>query len=481
MQHDLNIGNQIPDPMHSDVALELKWLFNPSSVALIGASADPIRIGGRPIQYTRRAGYAGMVFPINPKYDQIQGYTCYPSILSIPSTVELVVIALPAQSVPQAVSECLEKGVKAIVIYSAGFAEVDASGKAAQESICQQCKKAGVLLLGPNCLGLMSIQTGLMLSFTTVLESIWPKPGKTSVISQSGAVGSYCAALAMESGLGLSKWISTGNEAGIDVARCIEWLAEDPETDLIMSYLEGCKSTKRLQQALSLAARNEKPVIILKSGITALGKKSISAHTGSDAGDDEIYEEIFRSTGALRVKSMEEQVDLAYAFANGVFPMGRNVCIISISGGVGVLLADAACSAGLALPATKEENWHRIKELIPFSSPENPVDVTAQVLNDVGLLNRIIELQAGDPAYDTLIIFLQQLAKVDQHFHEFYPAMLEAKTNYPQKLFVLCGSCSPSNRLVMETAGFLVFEEPTRAIGCISSLAQFRERVLDAK
>jgi acyl-CoA synthetase (NDP forming) len=245
--------------------------------------------------------------------------------------------------------------------------------------------------------------------------------------------------------------------------------------------LEGCKSTERLHQALSLAARKEKPVIILKSGNTALGKKGVSAHTGADAGDDEIYEEIFRSTGALRVNSMEEQVDLVYAFTNGVFPMGRNVCIISISGGVGVLLADAACSAGLALPATQEENWRQIKELIPFSSPENPVDVTAQILNDVSLLNRIIELQAADSTYNTLIIFLQQLGKVDQHFDEFYPALLGARKTYPQKLFVLCGSCSPINRSVMETAGFLVFEEPTRAIRCISSLAQFREKVLDAK
>jgi acyl-CoA synthetase (NDP forming) len=481
MQRDLNMGNQIPDPIRSGVALESEWLFNPSSVALIGASADPMRIGGRPIEYTRRASYAGAVFPVNPRHEQIQGYTCYPSILDIPSRVELAVIALPAQSVPQAVSECLEKGVKAIVIYSAGFAEVNTSGKAAQEAISQQCETAGVLLLGPNCLGLMSIEVGLMLTFTTVLESIWPKPGKTSVISQSGAVGSYCAALVMERGLGLSKWISTGNEAGIDVARCIEWLANDPKTGLIMSYMEGCKSTERLHQALSLAARNEKPVIILKSGVTAFGKKGVSVHTGADAGDDDIYEEIFRSTGALRVRSMEEQVDLVYAFANGVFPMGRNVCIITISGGVGVLLADAAYSAGLALPATHEENWRRIKELIPFSSPENPVDVTAQVLNDVSLLERIIEIQASDPAFDTLIVFLQQLGKVDQHFHEFYPAMLDAKTKYPQKLFVMCGSCSPRNRLKMETAGFLVFEEPMRAISCISGLVQFRERVLDQK
>ena len=154
------------------------------------------------------------------------------------------------------------------------------------------------------------------------------------------------------------------------------------------------------------------------------------------------------------------------------------MCIISISGGMGVLLADAAYAAGLELPETQEENRRRIKELIPFSSPENPVDVTAQVLNDVSLLKRIIEIQAADPTYDTLIIFLQQLGKVDRHFHEFYPAMLDAKTRHPQKLFVLCGGFSPRNRLTLETLGFLIFEEPKCAISCISRLIQFRERVL---
>jgi acyl-CoA synthetase (NDP forming) len=473
------MGAQPPHSHHSRLALELGSLFNPSSVAFIGASADRTRIGGRPIDYTRRAGYAGMVFPVNPRYEQIQGYTCYPSILSIPSVVDLAVIALPAKSVPQAVCECLEKGVKSIVIYTSGFAECDTSGKAVQESIAKQCEEAGVMLLGPNCLGLMSIKSGLILSFTTVLESIWPKPGRISVISQSGAVGAYCAALIMERDLALSKWISTGNEAGIDVACCIEWLADDPETGLIMAYMEGCKSTERLLQALSLAAQNRKPVIMLKSGISKFGKKGVIAHTGSDPGDDDLYEEIFRITASVRARGMEEQVDLIYAFANGVFPCGRNLCIISISGGVGVLLADAAYSAGMALPPTKAENCRRIKELIPFSTPENPVDVTAQVLNDASLLVRIIDIQACDPAYDTLIIFLQNLGKVDQHFEEFYPALLDAKTRYPQKLFVLCGGCSEHNRFEMERAGFLVFEEPTRAIHCISRLVRYREQVLD--
>jgi acyl-CoA synthetase (NDP forming) len=148
---------------------------------------------------------------------------------------------------------------------------------------------------------------------------------------------------------------------------------------------------------------------------------------------------------------------------------------------VGVLLADAAYSAGLELPPTQEANWHRIKELIPFSSPENPVDVTAQVLNDVSLLQRIIEIQASDPCYDTMIIFLQQLGKVDQHFRKFCHTLVEARNTYPEKLFVLCGGYSPSNRSEMEASGFLVFEEPKRAINCISGLVRFGERVLNKR
>jgi len=475
----MEMGDEIPNTEQAGQALEYQCLFHPSSIALIGASADSRRIGGRPIDYTHRAGYTGMLFPVNPRYAEVQGYPCYSSILSIPYSVDLAVIALPVSSVPQAVRECLEKGVKGIVIYSAGFAECDASGKAIQEKTRRQCEEAGVLLLGPNCLGLMNISAGLILTFTTVLENIWPTPGRISVISQSGAVGAYSAALVMERGLGLSKWISTGNEACIDVARCIEWLAEDPETGLIMACMEGCRSTERLHQALSVAAQNDKPVIMLKAGTTEFGKRGVFAHTGADAGDDDLYQEIFQSTGNLRAGCIEEQVDLLYACANGVFPRGRNLCIISISGGVGVLLADAAYSAGLALPPTQAANWHRIKGFIPFSSPENPVDVTAQVLNDVGLLKRIIEIQASDPSYDTLIIFLQQLGRVDHHFAEFYPTMLEARKAYPHKLFVLCGGYSQRNRSELEAAGFLVFEEPKRAIQCISGLVQFSERVLN--
>jgi acyl-CoA synthetase (NDP forming) len=169
---------------------------------------------------------------------------------------------------------------------------------------------------------------------------------------------------------------------------------------------------------------------------------------------------------------------VSVTYSIGVFPRGRNLCIITISGGVGILLADAAHSAGLELPPTKESNWHAIKKLVPFSIPANPVDVTAQVLNDISILNQILEIQASDPSYDTLIIFIQQLGKTDQHFQEFCSTMLEEKKKYPEKLFVLCGGFSAHNRSKMETAGFLVFEEPQRAITAIAGLVQFSQTVV---
>jgi acyl-CoA synthetase (NDP forming) len=472
------MNKQQQDHRQVERAIDPRWLFCPSSIAIIGASADPMRIGGRPIDYMRRANYPGKLFPVNPKYSEIQGYTCYSSILNIPSSVDLAVIALPAKSVPCAVSECLQKEVKAMIIYSSGFAESDAAGKAIQVKIRKQCEEAGILLLGPNCLGVMDVRAGVMLTFSTILENIWPKQGTVSVISQSGAVGAYSAAMVMERGLGLATWVSTGNEACIDVARCIEWLAEEQTTSLIMAYMEGCTDTARLRHALSVAARNGKPVIMLKSGLTEVGKRAVAAHTGTDPGENYLYDDIFRSTGTLRVSSIEEQVDLVYACANGVFPRGRNLCIITISGGVGILLADAAHSAGLELPPNKESNWHAIKKLVPFSIPANPVDVTAQVLNDISILNQILEIQASDPSYDTLIIFIQQLGKTDQHFQEFCSTMLEEKKKYPEKLFVLCGGFSAHNRSKMETAGFLVFEEPQRAITAIAGLVQFSQTVV---
>ena len=458
-------------------AIDPRWLFRPSSIAIIGASTDPMRIGGRPIDYMRRASYPGKLFPVNPKHSEVQGYTCYSSILNIPSSVDLAVIALPARSVPCAVSECLQKEVKAMIIYSSGFAESDAAGKAIQEKIRKQCEEAGILLLGPNCLGVMDVRAGVMLTFSTILENSWPKQGTISVISQSGAVGAYSAAMVMERGLGLATWVSTGNEACIDIARCIEWLAEEQETSLIMAYMEGCTDTVRLRHALSVAASYGKPVIMLKSGLTEVGKRAVAAHTGTDPGENYLYEDIFRSTGTLQACSIEEQVDLVYACANGVFPRGRNLCIITISGGVGILLADAAHAAGLELPPTHESNRLAIKKLVPFSTPANPIDVTAQVLNDISILNQILEIQASDTSYDTLIIFIQQLGKTDQHFQEFCSTMLEEKKKHPEKLFVLCGGFSAHNRSKMEIAGFLVFEEPQRAIRAIAGLVQFGEAV----
>jgi acyl-CoA synthetase (NDP forming) len=456
---------------------EAEALFHPRSIAVIGASSDASRIGGRPIDYTRRAAYAGKLYPVNPNQREVQGYPSYPSISAIPGEVDLALIALPAKAAPAAVTECLAKGVKAIVMYSSGFAEIDAAGRAVQEEMQRQCAQAGVLLLGPNCLGLMNVGAGVMLTFSTILENIWPQQGKVSVVSQSGAVGAYCAALAMERGLGLGLWVSTGNEAAIDVARCIEWFAQDEATGPIMAYLEGCKSTDRLREALASATRHGKPVIMLKSGQTAFGKRAVAAHTGSDAGDDALYDEIFRSTGTLRARSIEEQVDLAYACANGVFPRGNRLCTISISGGVGVLLADAAHAAGLQLPPTQEAAQREIKQLIPFSTPVNPVDVTAQIINDLGVFNRILALLASDPSFDTVIIFLQQLGKVDRHFQGFRAAMMEARQRYPQKLFVLCGGYSPQNRAEMEKSGFLVFEEPLRAIAAVAAVAQMGQRL----
>jgi len=454
---------------------EADALFRPRAIAVIGASSDATRIGGRPIDYTRRGGFAGALYPVNPNQQEIQGIPAYPSVSAIPGEVDLAVIALPAKAAPQAVEECIAKGVRAIVMFSSGFAEIDAAGRAAQDAMRDRCVKAGVLLLGPNCLGVMNIHVGMMLTFSTVLESIWPERGNVAVVSQSGAVGAYSAALAMERGVGLSQWVATGNEADIDIARCIQWLAEDEATGSIMAYFEGCRDMARLRAAFEAAARHRKAVLILKSGTTDAGRIAVTAHTGSDAGDNAGYDELFNATGVYRARSIEEQVDMAYACANGVFPRGPRLAVISISGGVGVLAADAARAAGLELPAPGAETQREIKQLIPFSSPANPVDATAQIINDMTVFDRILELVADETAFDSIIIFLQQLGKVEAHFQRFRNAMLEARRKHPEKLFVLCGGYSAEARIEMEAAGFLIFEDPARAANVVGGLARLNQ------
>ncbi|MDQ1081361.1 CoA-binding protein [Pseudoroseomonas cervicalis] len=259
----------------------LSALLAPRSVAVIGASGDATRIGGRPIAYMQSLGYQGRILPVNPKHGMVQGLPAYPSVAELPEVPEAAIIAVPAAAAGPALQQLAERGVKAAIMFSAGFAEMGEAGEAEQDRMVAAARAHGMRLLGPNCLGLFNARTGFYGTFTSSLERGTPKPGPIGIASQSGAYGMHLFGLARDHGLGLSCVVTTGNEADLNVGHMIGWMAQDPDTEVIAAYAEGIRDAESFLAALELARRNRKPVVMMKVGRSAVGSAAARSHTAS--------------------------------------------------------------------------------------------------------------------------------------------------------------------------------------------------------
>lgn len=298
--------------MTRDHALDA--LFNARTVAVIGASSDPFKIGGRPISYMQAAGFDGTIVPVNPTQNEIAGLPTYASLADVEQEVDIALILVAGERVEQAVRDCVAKRVPAAVIFAAGFAELSDEGRAAEERIAALAREGDVRLLGPNCMGVMNFQSGMLGTFAGALSTGLPTPGRLAVASQSGAVGSHCVLLARERGLGLSKAITTGNEMDLDLADCLLALAGDPDTDAIIGYFEGTSSGPRMRKALEAVAASGKAVALLKGGASNVGATAALSHTASLAGADTVYEELLRRYGVHRATTIDELLACAYVF-----------------------------------------------------------------------------------------------------------------------------------------------------------------------
>ncbi|MGW6458300.1 CoA-binding protein, partial [Streptomyces sp. NPDC055078] len=307
---------------------QLAALFNPASIAVIGASDDPNRIGGRPLRYLSEFGFRGAIHPINPNRDQVQGVPAYPSVAAVGAPVDLAIVAVAADRVVPAIKECAAAGVRGAVVFSAGFAEAGPSGQAAQEELRQIAAETGIRVFGPNCLGFMNVRSGVIATFTAGLDGVSDIGGNIAVVSQSGALGSHLLAAAHGRGLGFSLWATTGNEVDVDFAECLEYAVQDPHTDVAMVYAEGVRHGPRLHAALAEAQRRRKPVVLLKVGSSTAGAAAAASHTGSIVGSDGAYDAVFRHYGVLRVRTFREWLDVGEACAQGRFPTGKRIGLI---------------------------------------------------------------------------------------------------------------------------------------------------------
>ncbi|WP_332610041.1 acetate--CoA ligase family protein [Achromobacter sp. ESBL13] len=455
---------------HSDPTLSR--LFTPRSIAIVGASATPGKIGAMPVSLLRQHGYDGRILPINPRADSIQGLPAAPDLAALDTDVDLVILAVPAAHAAQALQSARPGQVGGAVVFTSGFSETGAEGVAMQEALCAIARERGIRLLGPNCLGYMNVRHKVYATFSPAPANGAVALGGIGMVSQSGAFGAYAYCMARERGLGLSHWISTGNEADIDVADCINWLAHDADTRVIMAYMEGCRDGAKLRGALAAARDAGKPVVVTKIGRTQAGAQAAASHTAALAGDDAVYDALFRQYGALRARSIEDFFNLGYALDTWQQrPKGKRLGIFTISGGVGALMADEAEEAGLSLPEPDAAAQARLLERVPFAGPRNPVDVTGQVVSEPGLLLATADDMLADGRYDALAVFLAAAGSSEALWPTFETFAREMRARHPDVPLAFCALFPPERRRELERLGTLVFEDPSAAIRTIGAVA----------
>jgi acetate---CoA ligase (ADP-forming) len=458
--------------------LDLENLFHPRSVALIGASTEQNKLSGRPFRFFRDYGYAGNVYPVNPKYPEIAGVPCFAKLSDIPGEVDLAVITLPATAVPEALAECGARGVKAAAIISSGFAEVGGEGVRLQEELQRIALENGIAVCGPNCSGFVYFPKRVTATFSVGLDGGFPEAGPAAFISQSGALSSYILGAAKERGLAFRYWITTGNECVLSFTDYLQYVLEDPEVRLVLGYLEDARDGQAFQAAARRALALDKPLIILKAGRSEAGAKASVSHTGSLAGADEVYQAVFSQNGVLRADSLDELFDLAILAQARRRPRGRRVQVVSISGAAGILMADVGSELGLEFsdlsPATKDE----LRKIMPtFASITNPMDVTAEAVARPGLLTQAAEVILTDPNVDNLVMFFGIVPGA----HERLATGIAQVAQGTDKLVMMTWFPLPRADIWMSLAraGVPVFSEPARGIRALGKMAQYvaaRER-----
>jgi acyl-CoA synthetase (NDP forming) len=430
-------------------------LLAPRSVAVLGASSDPTRIGGRPIAYMQAQGFQGQLYPVNPNRAEIQGLKAYPSVADLPETPDVAIVAVPADLAAPAIKDLATRGVKGVIMFTAGFAEMDDEGATKQAEMVATARAAGMRILGPNCLGVFDARRSYYATFSSSFDSGWPVPGRIGIASQSGAYGTHLYTIARNRGIGASLCVMTGNEADVTVGECIGWLAENPDVDVIAVYAEGIREAPGLIAALETARAAKKPIVMQKVGRSELGGEAAKSHTASIAGDDAVTESVMREFGVFRARNSEEMLDIAHTATRKIYPARNTLGVITVSGGAGVLISDVAESLGLAMPEMPIPAQQKLRALVPFCAPRNPVDATAQVSNDVTLVKTFTESMVRDGGYASVLGFFSMTASARR-----WPAMRDqlnaVKSENPDRLYVLSVIVSPERRDELEADGWVV-------------------------
>jgi len=456
---------------HVAVTASLQPFFEPASVAVIGASRRRGSIGGELFRNVLEADFQGTAYPVNRGGESVAGVRGYGSIAEIPDPIELAVICLPGARVREAAEEALAKGVRALCVISSGFAETGAAGAERQEQLLALVRAHGARLLGPNCLGIASSKPRLNATFA---PRALP-PGRIGFSSQSGALG--LALLEQSSArLGFSAFVSIGNKADVSSNDLLEWWEDDPETDLVLLYLESFGNPRKFGR-LSRRLARRKPILALKAGATAAGAKAASSHTAALAGSEAAVDALFHQAGVLRARTLEELVDVAGLLASQALPRGRRVGVLTNAGGLGILCADACAAAGLELPDLAEQTREALREVLPGDgSVANPVDMLGSATATT--YERAIPAVLADPRLDALIVlFVPPVVAGAPEVAAAVVRAVEAVPNdKPVLAVVMSAEGTPPELLTSDVASFAYPESAARALGLAAQRAEWLRR-----
>jgi acyl-CoA synthetase (NDP forming) len=384
----------------------LRTVLDPKSVAIVGASENPNKLGGRPLLYLSRFGYRGKVYPINPKRPEAQGYKAWPSLGDLPEAPDVAIVVVPGDAAVEAVEQCAELGVKVAIVMTSGFGETDAdAGKAKERHMRDVARARGMRVIGPNCQGLANFGSGAILSFSTMYIEAPPQDGPVGIVSQSGAMSVVPYGLLRQRGIGVRHSHATGNDCDVTVSELASVVAEDPDLKLLLLYLEGISDPWHLAETARIARERDLPVIALKSGRTMAGQEAARSHTGALANEDRLVDAFLAKHGILRARDTAEWVGGVEMYLKGWRPKGRRLVAISNSGAVCVMAADAATAVGMPMAKIADRTRADLAKILPgFATTTNPIDITAALLSNSGLFSDILPVLARDPAADAFLI-----------------------------------------------------------------------------
>lgn len=453
----------------------LDHYLNPRSVAIVGASKDYSSISGKPLGNLIRHKFKGQIYPVNPKYDEIEGFTCYPNLLEIPGEVDVALIAVSSKRMMQILEECEQKQIHHLILFGSGFAEVGEEGKQLQEKVLEKARKAGIHILGPNCIGLLNVQESIPLGFATSFETDKCfQAGNIGIASQSGALGFSLFGMAQDENIGFSYIINTGNQMDLDTLDCMAYMLEDDETDVVVGYLEGISDGEMLIELSKRAKQLHKPLILLKAGRSELGKKAAMSHTASLAGSEETFQAIAKQYGLITVNDIDDMIDAMKIFSRRKRANGNRIVTISNSGAAGIAMADYSEPLGLELIRLSNETKSKIQTIIPpYGSALNPIDITAQALKEQYILTDILETLIYDNQVDVIVVHLTFGGELSKNICKKI-AEIDQKTDKPI-IVTITGSSEMTgeSRELLQKKGVPVYSTIYKAMVAIKNLVDF--------